>query len=88
MPGVKGTSTPSANRPNIAVLAALFLIIAAGLAVAFTVGGGMVKQSMAERQGFEPSVKTLRRMSPPGFTPYGEKPKPGEVRPPIQPSGD
>jgi len=35
---------------------------------------------------FGPSPEVLKRMSPPGYTPYGQPPKPGEVRPPYDSS--
>ena len=71
------------------------LAIAVCLVVVLAVLGFMGKsqgwygQSDSER--YRPSPEALRKMSeklPPGSTPYGQPPKPGEVRPPPPNGGD
>lgn len=48
-----------------------------------------VKQAERARSRgeFAPTRDVLRRVSPPGYTPYGQPPKPGEIRPPYSGGG-
>lgn len=74
-----------AKPPSKALMALLIVVTIAALAVVAKVGAGIVHQAMLENQSFEPSDEVLRKISPPGYTPYGQPPKPGEIRPPYVP---
>ena len=76
----KSRTTPTARSSPAAVIA-LVVVIVIAFVVAARFGMGLLREVSADRQQFGPSPEVLKKMSPPGYTPYGQPPKPGEVRP-------
>jgi hypothetical protein len=76
MASAKGKQT----NTNPALIAALVVVIIVAIIVVVKVGGGLVKDTMADRNQMGPSQATLQKLSLPGHTPYGQPPKPGEIR--------
>jgi len=70
----------------------LVVLVVIALAVALKFGIGLIGSVAAENQNFQPNEEALKKASAaiPGHTPYGQKPKPGEIRPSMslqQPKG-
>lgn len=58
-------------------------IVIAAIVTAIQVGALLTRETPGPDQ-FKPSAEVLKRYSPPGYTPYGQPPRPGEVRPPFR----
>jgi hypothetical protein len=82
----KGTGAGAAKKgagtePNKALVGLLVVLIVVAIAIVVKVGGGLLGSVNAENQRFGPSAEMLKKASLPGYTPYGQMPKPGEYRP-------
>ena len=72
------------NKGSVALLIAV-IVVAVGVAAYF--GSGLVGSIKAENSNFEPTPDVLKQLSVPGYTPYGQDPKPGEIRPGLHARG-
>ena len=82
----KGTGAGAAKKgagtgPNKALIGLLVVLIVVAVVVVVKVGGSLYSSVAADNTQFGPNPEMLKKYSIPGYTPYGQMPKPGEVRP-------
>lgn len=68
--------------PTGVVVAVVVVVLVIVVGIGMRMFGGSSPRNAAEE--FAPDMKVLAAQTPPGYTPYGQPPRPGEVRPPYR----